>query len=511
MARFGTLPTRPPLAPTSLGPAAQPVATHQGGSGYTPSDPRVELFNAAASGLLADQFYEQADDRLARLVALVPQCPPAWLAQFVPWLRTEAHLRSAPLVIAAEYVRAGFPIGRAVVASALQRADEPGEAIAYWRTQYGRALPMPYKRGIADACVRLYDENAAIRYDGKGKAWRLGDVLEVVHPKPKAAWQSELFKLLLDRRRHDAPVPVMLKRLADIEAAFALPPDERTASAMPEGISWEMASTWMGKLDAAAWERLVPTIGFMALLRNLNNIRAAGVSAATLGAVCARLADPDAVRRSGVLPFRFLTAYKAKEFDAFRVALSDAADASVASLPAFNGTTLIMVDCSGSMNDAVGAGKSRMPLRLADLAGLFAESIAERCESAWIAPYTTEVHELRRFAGHGELLRRAADRRYTPGGGTNTWTSTAAAYTEVDMLDRRPDRVIIITDEQTSDGDDGYVTCPVITWNLGGYQPHHAKHGAKNRHFVAGYTDSVLQMLPAFLGFGATGRWPWER
>jgi hypothetical protein len=54
------------------------------------------------------------------------------VGRFVPYLRETMHLRSASLVMAAEYVRAGGPWGRADVASALRRADEPAEMLAYW-------------------------------------------------------------------------------------------------------------------------------------------------------------------------------------------------------------------------------------------------------------------------------------------------------------------------------------------------------------------------------------------
>lgn len=53
-----------------------------------------------------------------------------------------------------------------------------------------------------------------------------------------------------------------------------------------------------------------------------------------------------------------------------------------------------------------------------------------------------------------------------------------------------------ITDEQTIDADTGRVTCPVVTWNLAGYRPHHAAHGGPNRFLVAGYHDTALRVLP---------------
>jgi hypothetical protein len=95
------------------------------------------------------------------------------------------------------------------VASALQRADEPGEALAYRMAAHGRTVPKPVKRGIADAVARLYHERSLLKYDTASHGFRFGDVLDLTHPSPAAdkAWQGALFAYALDRRhgRDTAP------------------------------------------------------------------------------------------------------------------------------------------------------------------------------------------------------------------------------------------------------------------------------------------------------------------
>lgn len=191
--------------PWSLGPSATTTQTHEGGIGYTNGDPRTELFNAAVSGLLADGFYESASESLTRLRHLTADaCAnyPEWVAQFIPWLRNSANLRSASVVLAVEYAAAGLPGSRSVIDAACQRADEPGEMLAYWHSFHGRNVPSRVKRGLSDACQRLYTERSAARWDGSGKGYRFGDVLEIIHAKPVDAKQSTLYRFLLDRRRH---------------------------------------------------------------------------------------------------------------------------------------------------------------------------------------------------------------------------------------------------------------------------------------------------------------------
>ena len=150
--------------------------THEGAPGYG-HDARSALFLLAVSNMVGeDTFYESATDRDRRYVALVHEVAvtdPAWLLAFVGWLRGSANMRSASIVAAAEAVRARLSsastldgvTNRSFVAAVLQRADEPGELLAYWVSRYGRALPKPVKRGVADAVRRLYTEYAMLKYD----------------------------------------------------------------------------------------------------------------------------------------------------------------------------------------------------------------------------------------------------------------------------------------------------------------------------------------------------------
>lgn len=497
-------------APTSLGQDPEVTRTHQGGRGYFASDAHVELFNTAVSGLLEDKFYEKSAQTIDRLRILVPNCDPAWLQDFIPWLRVGANLRSASIVVAAEYVKAGFPNGRKVVASAIRRPDEMGEMLGYWHSRYGRQLPAALKRGIADATTNLTNENALLRYDGQNRPYRLGDVIEIVHPSPKADWQSDLFRFALDRRRH--PEVVVPETLPKIRATLALddvPQDLRTddmfVSLLDEtdaDFSWERASTWLGRpLNKQTWRALVPKMGYTALIRNLRNFERAGVNPAP---VIARIVNPDEVAKSRVLPFQLFQAYRNIDGDVYRVALQDATDIALKNLPEFAGHWLILVDKSFSMSWPVGDGKSTNPLSRTAVAAFYGEALARRCEQADVFAYNYTPTAVS-IKPSVPVLRAATSSAYTPGGGTRTWTTVRALV--------RPYHtgVIIITDEQAQDDPDpGASTIPVVTWNVAGYGRHHAPHGQKNRYLVAGFSDTALKTLPSVIAFGSTGHWPWE-
>ena len=153
--------------------ATKTAKTFEGGKAFK-RDPKSDLFLLAVTNMAGeDTFYESADARDERyrdLVHSVAVSDPEWMLRFVTWLRAEANMRSAAVVAACESVRARLDAGasgygRQLIAAACQRADEPGEVLAYWTGRYGRALPKPVKRGVADAVARLYNEYSFAKYD----------------------------------------------------------------------------------------------------------------------------------------------------------------------------------------------------------------------------------------------------------------------------------------------------------------------------------------------------------
>src|SRR5262249_1918019 len=159
-------------------------------------------------------------------------------------------------------------------------------------------------------------ERSLLKYDADGGAVRFGDVLDLTHPTAKDDRQGDLFRHALDRRhRRDNPVPASLTVLAARAELMALPVERRREITDPDvvaaaGMTWEALAGWrQTAMDAGAWEAIIPTMGYFALLRNLRNFDQAGVSDGVAATVAARLSHPDEVGRSRVLPMRFLSAY----------------------------------------------------------------------------------------------------------------------------------------------------------------------------------------------------------
>jgi hypothetical protein len=492
--------------------------TYEGAPGFT-REPRAELFLLAVSNMVGeDTFYEAAAERDVRfrdLVAAVAVADPDWFVRFVLWLRKGALLRSASVVAALEGARAQVAAGvtgsRAVVDGALQRADEPGEALAYWTGRYGRSVPKPVKRGIADAATRLFHEKSLLKYDSDTRAFRFGDVIDLTHPSAKDERQGDLFRHALDRRhKRDNPVPESLGVVRAHAELMALPVEQRREVTDPAvlaaaGMTWEALAGWrQSTMDAPAWESIIPSMGYLALLRNLRNFDQAGVSDDVAATVAAKLSDADEVAKSRVLPMRFLSAYNAAPSLRWSYPLELALQHALSNVPALDGRTLILIDTSGSMNSSFSKDGS---LRCWDAATVFGLALAARAADATVVSFSNSTKVFPAVKGESVLagVRRFKEGGNFFGGGTETEAAVRAHYKD-------HHRVVILTDEQAHWHGSADVAAavprlvPVYTWNLAGYRVGHTPN-VGNRYTFGGLSDAAFAMIP-LIEAGSVSQWP---
>lgn len=534
MSKFSSAPSKPKtpkFAPQPLGKTKGRTVTHEGGTGYAKGD-KLALYTLAVTNMVGEPtFYESAkgrDNRFAELTHKVAVKDPEWIAGFIPFLRDTANMRSAAVVCAVEASRAildakakGADIDvsvRRLISSACSRADEPAEVLGYWLSTYGRPVPPSIRRGIADAASKLYNEYAAMKYDGGSRGVRVGDVIDMVHPSPTAEWQSALFGYMLDRRHgRDTEVPEVLTKITNMRYLDSLPADQRRAVLRergPEvlaeaGYTWERLGGWIpGGMDAEAWEAIIPSMGYMALLRNLRNFEENKVSKAVLKTVRDRLEDPEQVAKSRQFPYRFYSAYLFSGSTYFASALENALDLSCQNIPDFPGKTLVAVDVSGSMD--VPISRDTKILRH-NIGALFASAVANksRGDVTTIAYGTnwkkmeTKVSVLRMT----ETIHNAV-KDGSIGWGTNTWPSVRAAWQQFGPFDR----VCIFTDMQDHPSRasqyDVPANVPIYVWDLAGYKATNLDISQPGRYLLGGFTDATFRLIP-LLEAGNAGNWPW--
>jgi hypothetical protein len=356
--------------------------------------------------LWESEFYESGETIADRLRGLVPRVEAAKVAALAVEARTKMKLRHAPMLLVREMAR--YATHRGLVAETLaqviQRADELAEFVAIYWAEGKVPLSGQVKKGLAAAFPK-FDEYALAKYD-RANAVRLRDVLFLCHAKPLSAVQAEVWKRLI--------------------AGELATPD-----------TWEVALSAVSEElgdKRVRWERLLVErkLGALALLRNLRNMKDAGVGEELV------LSALDAMRTERVLPFRFLAAarYAPQWEDGLERAMFRALDGA-AKLP---GKTVLLVDVSGSMVCPL-SRKSEM-LRTDAAYGL-AVLLREVCERVTVYTFS---HEAKLVAPRRGFALRDAMERSQPHGGTNL----GAALAQVEAAEQY-DRIVVITDEQSHD------------------------------------------------------------
>ncbi len=377
-----------------------PVRTHEGGPAKAIAPEQALRRSVLACMLWEDEFYEDGVQIAGRIRELVPKVDATKVAALAIEAREAMKLRHVPLLLVREMAR--HATHRSLVAQTLarviQRADELSEFMAiYWAD--GRApLSGQVKKGLAAAFTK-FDEYALAKYDRAGVV-RLRDVLFLCHAKPNDADQAGLWRRL-------------------IEGTLFIPD------------TWEVALSGGGD-KRAHWERLLAErkLGALALLRNLRNMKDAGVSEeAVIHAL-------SAMKTERVLPFRFLAA--ARYAPQWEEALEQAMYRSIAGREKLAGRTVLLIDTSGSM-DAPLARRSEM-LRMDAACGL-AVLLREVCDAVEVYSFSDKL--VRVPSRRGFALRDAIVSSQ-PHAGTQLGHALS-------RLREAYDRVIVITDEQSHD------------------------------------------------------------
>lgn len=507
------------------------VAPNHGGAAALARDAKSDLFMLGVMNFVGeDTFYEKGslrDDRFKGLVHQVTKEDPAWVAHFVPWLRNEANMRSASIVAAVEYGRAGGSNRRQVLDAACSRADEPAEALAYWISLYGRPIPSWVKRGVGDAARRLYTERSVVKYDGNSKSFRFADVLSLARVKPTDDKQAALFKYALDTRYNVEPNVDALPGLALAQKINRgdISRDELIADPYlikRSGTTWESLSG-LGQMDAAAWEAMIPSMGYMALLRNLRNFEQAGISTDATTAVIQRLSSPEEVAKSRQLPFRFWSAYKNVQGLQWVWALEQALGHSLKNVPTLGGSTLIVTDTSASMRTSFSAKSTVSALQAA---AIFGSALALKGEKVDFYGFADGVFKVD-IAKGGSVLK-AVEHLTSRVGEAGHGTNIPGALSQW----KGHDRVVLISDMQTlgrydrtnlsastyyrswssptravsAHGMSIPANVPVFGFNISGYSKTQI-NTSKNEFEFGGLTDHTFKLI-TLLERGGKGDWP---
>lgn len=457
MSKLNVKNTINPTAPSAAAPYGK--ALSHNGNLQSIKGPEQILFETLVSTLYGnDSYYESSNDKVKRMkVALDKVVATHGLkgARFAlncaRFAREEMFIRTMPIVMVVELAKVlrdrnlqleGF---KDAVAYLIQRGDELTDMYAYSLTVFGSKtkIPLAIKKGVADA-FNKFDAYQLGKYN-RSEGLKFKDLLRIVHPKPADIAHAEIFNKIM-------------------------------AESLEPPFTWEVELSKNGQLPlseqkskAALWEEFIfregsGSLGYMALIRNLRNMKEAGVSDAAWVRVAQRIKDPIGVSKSKQLPFGFINAHDVAILagcpKSVINALTEATELSLANMPELGKRVWIILDCSGSMNNFSSARatwqRSQVPGdRVAPhnspikVGAIFGAALVKASKDAFDAKFTMFDDYAKHvdldpadsiFTLYAKIMNRNA------GGGTNL----QSALNEKPTLGFEPDTVIILSDMEVN-------------------------------------------------------------
>lgn len=457
---------------TNIAIKRAPIFTHEGAKASHINAEQQLRRSVMANLLWEDSFYEDGQEVGQRIKDLIPKVKPEKVAAIAIEARESMNLRHVPLLIVREMARhkehkayVGTTLSRVI-----QRADELAEFVSLYWKEKKQPLSKQVKIGLAQAFTK-FDEYQLAKYN-RDTAVKLRDVLFLCHAKPKDEVQAQVWKRLIDGTLNT--------------------PD-----------TWEVELS-ASKDKKASWTRLLDQnkLGALALLRNLRNMKESDVDQ---NLVRIHL---DNMKTDKVLPFRFIAA--ARTCPTLEPSLEGAMLRSLSCAPKLNGHTVLLIDVSGSMDSPL---SSKSDLKRLDAAYGLAMLLREICEEVSIYSFSMKLCVIppRRGFALRDAINTSQEHSGTPLGeairciyadkthrinnlAVATWAGSyqamSASYQGQGL---RPDRLIVITDEQSADKvpdpiGKGYMINVASNKNGVGYGPW---------IHIDGFSESVVRYIQA--------------
>lgn len=389
------------------------TVNHEGNAAYR-MDWRTKLITMVLTSFFnEDKFYGDNSEEMANLIHSGIIDDPQFVSNLAIFARREFNMRSVSHVIAGYLanIPEGKPFVKETVKKIVLRGDDATEILSFYLNTFGKPIPNSLRKALRDI-FPTFDAYTLAKYKGEGKSVKMRDILCLCRPTPTSDEQSKLWKDLLEGK---------------IAPAY----------------TWETELSAKGN-NKETWEGLIDSgkVGYMALLRNLRNIVNAEPS--NIQKVLDKIADPEAVRKSKQLPFRFLSAYRnipENKWDGSNVrsALERAAEASVENLPRIPGKTIIAIDVSGSMGCQISSKSDVTCCDISTLLGIIASKI---CEKSIVWAFNNSLNNFTANSS-GHILYAAMHGSQSYGG-----TNMCLPFEEILRDHIVADRIIILSDNE---------------------------------------------------------------
>jgi len=449
------------------------------------------------SMLNGNSYYENETDRLDRIEKLITEssADAEFIAKCAVYTRNEGRLRSIShfmVCLLAENVKGESFLKPAFIKS-IVRTDDMTEMLALWNSRNkGKMLPNSLRRAFKTALETKFDEYQFRKYAAPKATVKLKDVVKLAHPSPKNFEDETIFKRVIE------------DNLAAIETAQTI----------------NASKTGKDRVDAYIEQIKSGKAGYMSIVKNIKTMLENGISEDDLKVWANMITDPKKVRKSMLLPFRYVDAWDAVKdlsIDEFKKRIVKKALERAFGLSAGNTNIVedgekvaILLDESGSMGGFYGYGGDENKTQPFYIGKTLASAMKIGMNEDDCLFYTWADTCTRRDV-NGMSPFDFIKGMNTRGGGTDV----SAPLKELIKTGTFVDKIIIFSDMQLYNNGwgnlgnqvDKYVkeykksinpNVKILWWNLQGYAGGSPLDMEKipETFEVAGFSDSMLQIIP---------------
>lgn len=331
---------------------------------------KENLVSSVLTTFLQGSYYETENEEVKKIKKAAEACDPLFVAKTALYARQQANMRSVSHLLAADLAPrvSGSEWGKNFYERIVIRPDDISEILACY-FQGSDKLPHAMRKGFK-AAFEKFDPYQLDKYKMKKKSVSLVDQLNLLHPKPWSLKLDGAYADLVDNGGKNLHTMYESKILEK----------EMSKAGTKQGDKKEN--------KAEAIEAVLDNVEGMPMMNLLRNLRNIFINAPDqVEEACKQLTNPEKVKKSRLLPFRFASAYEEIErlryageskgitFESDRdfkmspeefalkkhqlvVALEDALELSCQNIPELEGRTAVLIDHSGSVRgDGGGSGR----------------------------------------------------------------------------------------------------------------------------------------------------------
>lgn len=449
------------------------IENYEHGNSYK-KNPLENWMNNIFSNKLDDKFYESSTMQIENFIKLTEEVlneyGPTFVAKCAMFSRNELGLRSVAQLVAAMLNGQSFERKRDFYKAFCHRPDDMSEIFAAVDMLGGKRSHAMI-RGFADYMSGL-SEYSVMKYQMKGKRYNMYDLINIIHPKHSNGVIDDYMNGKL-----------------------------------------EAADTWEVNISTGQdnWKNMVEgnRLGYLALIRNLNNILDEDVDDEWIKHnLVDQLINEVSIKKSLVFPYQIYTAYRNLKVQNFAVitALDTAFRIACGNMPKLEGNSVIMLDVSGSMDDRYG-DKSSLTIKEVGACYAAALYINGNCDFIKFGNHAKSA-TFKKACGPFQVIREMCDNDNCGYG-----TDIAPAFGLIN--DKKYDRIFVVSDMQVMgeqnrfwgwgnsvDGMSNYRSyCAangrtiLYSFDLGNYSNQIANPNNHDVHLMTALNDNVFKML----------------